>query len=89
MKLKHTCDQMCSEDYKDRFIAEYCQAVIRYRKLEKMLAKWDMGLLDFVPDCPRAIYNFQIRAMVDYIGALETRAVIENIELPEMGKEVV
>lgn len=89
MELKHTCDQMCSEDYKDRFIAEYCQAVIRYRKLEKMLVKWDMGSLDFVPSCPRAIYNFQIRAMADYIGVLETRAVIENIELPEMEKGVV
>ena len=72
---------MLSDDYKERFRAEYNQLVIRYRKLEAMLAKWDSGQLNFEPSCNRGLYNFQIRAMADYIAVLESRAQIEGIEL--------
>lgn len=39
MELKDTIDLMLSEDYKDRFKAEYYQTKIRYDKLHKMLVK--------------------------------------------------
>ena len=81
MELKDTVEMMNSADYKERFKAEYHQVVIRYEKLKAMLDKWDNGTLEFTPTCNRGIYNFQIKAMGEYIACLETRAVIENIEL--------
>lgn len=80
-ELKDTVSMMGSTDYKERFKAEYTQVCIRYWKLKAMLDKWDAGKLDFTPTCPRGVYNFQIRAMADYIASLEARAAIEGIEL--------
>lgn len=72
---------MKSNDYKERFIAEYQQLVIRYKGLKKMLDNWDKGELSFVPACPRSTYNMQIKSMTDYIAVLEARAVMEGIDL--------
>lgn len=80
-ELKDTVSMMGSTDYKERFKAEYIQVAIQYRKLKCMLARWDKGKLNFYPTCPRSIYDLQIRAMADYITALEARAAIENIIL--------
>lgn len=80
-ELKDTIEMMNSEDYKERFKAEYYQAVIRYQKLAAMLEKWDKGELNFEPTCPRSTYNMQIKAMTDYIAVLEARAVMEEIGL--------
>lgn len=79
--LKDTVELMTSTDYRDRFIAEYQQLVIRYRGLRNMLDKWDRGELEFKPTCPRSTYNMQIKAMTDYIAVLEARAVMEGITL--------
>ena len=84
MELKDTARMMDSEDYKERFKAEYYQNVIRYQKLAAMLEKWDRGGLDFEPACPRSTYNVQVKAMTDYIAVLEARAVMEGIILPEI-----
>lgn len=81
MELRDTAAMMQSGDYKERFRAEYCQAVIRFDKLNQMLKKWDKDQLPFEPTCPRSTYNLQIRAMADYIAVLEARAVMENITL--------
>ncbi len=81
MELRDTVEMMNSEDYKERFKAEYQQNVIRYQKLAAMLEKWDKGKLDFEPVCPRSTYNMQIKAMTDYIAVLEARAVMEGINL--------
>lgn len=82
-RLYDTVSGMVSSDYKKRFIAEYEQLVIRYRKLKAMLANWDDGTIEFMPNCPRMIYDFQIRTMEDYIMVLESRAVMEDIKLPD------
>ena len=79
--LKDTTELMNSTDYRERFIAEYNQLVIRYRGLRNMLNKWDMNELEFKPTCPRSTYNMQIKAMTDYIAELEARAVMEGIIL--------
>lgn len=84
MILSETIKGMVSEDYKERFIAEYQQLVIRYNGLKNMLNKWDRNELPFIPTCPRSTYNMQIKAMTDYIAVLEARAVIENIDLQEV-----
>ena len=82
MTLKDTVEMMNSNDYKERFKAEYYQLVTRYRGLKSMLTKWDEGtLLNFEPTSPRSTYNMQIKAMVDYIAVLEARAVMEGIDL--------
>ncbi len=81
MELKETVKMMNSADYKERFKAEYQQVAIRYQKLAAMLEKWDKGELEFTPTCPRSTYNMQVRAMTDYIAVLETRAVMEDVDL--------
>lgn len=80
-ELRDTIKMMNSEDYKERFKAEYYQVVIRCQKLKSMLDKWDNDQLEFTPTCPRSTYNMQITAMTDYIAVLEARAVMEGVEL--------
>lgn len=81
MELRDTIEMMDSLDYKKRFRAEYYQLVIRFERLKAMLDKWDAGTLEFTPTCPRSTYNIQIRAMADYMAALEARAVMEGVPL--------
>ena len=81
MTLSETINGMVSEDYKERFISEYQQLVIRYKGLKKMLDNWDKNELAFTPTCPRSTYNMQIKAMTDYIAVLVARAVMEGIDL--------
>ena len=83
MELRDTVAMMNSEDYKERFKAEYYQVVIRYGKLKSMLDRWDAGCLNFSPTCPRSTYNMQAKAITDYIAVLEARAVMEGIDLGE------
>ena len=80
-ELRDTIEMMNSENYKERFKAEYYQVVIRYQKLKSMLDKLDNDQLEFTPTCPRSTYNMQIVAMIDYIAVLEARAVMEGVEL--------
>lgn len=79
--LATTAALMTSENYKDRFKAEYIQLKNRYEGLKRMTDNWDNGTLSFIPTCPRATYNFQLRAMKDYLDILEVRAKIEEISL--------
>lgn len=81
MQLSETVTMMNSENYKERFRAEYAQLVNRYYGLRRMLEKWDNGTLEFEPTCPRSTYNMQIKAMADYIAVLEARAIMEGIVL--------
>jgi hypothetical protein len=80
-ELEDTVELMLSDDYKDRFLAEFRQLKIRYEKLRAMLSKWDDGDLDFEPTCPRDIYDKQIEGMEMYLDVLADRAEIEGIEL--------
>lgn len=79
--LAATAALMISEDYKDRFKAEYIQLQNRYEGLKKMINMWDAGSLSFKPTCPRAVYNFQLKAMKEYLDILEIRAALEDIDL--------
>ena len=45
MDLNKTIDLMCSDDYKERFIAEYMQTKIRYEKLKALNTKLEAAIL--------------------------------------------
>ena len=81
MELKDTIKLMESENYKDRFKAEYYQTKIRYDKLHKMIIKCQAGTLEFEPSCNLSLLTEQANYMGNYLGILEIRAEIENIEL--------
>ena len=79
--LDCTVPLMLSDDYKERFKAEYYQTKIRYDKLHKMLVRYDAGTLEFEPSCPIEILRNQCSHMGTYLYDLEVRAEIEKIEL--------
>lgn len=81
MELKDTFDLMNSDDFKDRFVAEYRQTKIRYEKLHKMLIKYEAGTLNFEPKCSLELLSEQAKHMGLYLKCLEIRAEIEGIEL--------
>lgn len=82
MKLEGTVALMNSENYKDRFVAEYCQTKIRYEKLKDTLNKIETGKLSFEPNTPLHTLSNQQRCMGEYLHFLELRAEYEGIELP-------
>lgn len=79
--LKDTVTMMNSEDYKERFRAEYFQTKIRYEKLHAMTIKYEAGTLNFTPSCSLELLNEQKRHMGNYLHCLEVRAEIEKIDL--------
>lgn len=81
MELKDTVPMMGSEDYKERFKAEYHQTKIRYNKLHKMIVKYEAGTLDFTPTCSLDLLKEQQAAMGRYLYCLEVRAEIEGVAL--------
>jgi hypothetical protein len=81
MQLRDTIPMMESEDYKERFRAEYHQTKIRYGKLHQMCIRYETGTLDFTPSCSLDLLKEQKAAMGNYLRTLEIRAEIEGIEL--------
>lgn len=77
MKLKDTA-QLMAGDYRERFLAEYHQAVIRRDELAKILENWDELPVVLVPACPKSTYALQASVMTEYIAVLEARAAIEG-----------
>ena len=98
MNLMDTVDMMKSQDYKERFKAEYWQAKIRYEKLKdfntKIEAAWrtaeacscrnEIKKIEAPKhDCPAEMLSQQQHIMGEYLHVLEVRAVIEGIDLKE------
>ena len=90
--LKETSKAMCSDNYKERFKAEYQQLKIRYEKLKKFnytieaaeRTKHNYSCTPFpMPkhDCPEELLSQQQSVMGEYLHILEVRAVIEGIAL--------
>lgn len=80
MKLVETVNLMCSNDFKDRFIAEYVQLVIRLSKLNDVLNNTS-DVSHEVDDITRALMIKQHDAMESYKECLEKRADILGIDL--------
>ena len=81
MQLKDTVEMMNSEDFKERFKAEFYQLSIRLYDLTSMLYKWKNNMLDFEPKCSKETLENQLIFMQGYIDILRLRAEIEEIEL--------
>ena len=88
MELKETVEKMTSDDYKERFIAEYQQTKIRYEKLKHFCDVIEASQLAKIEepkhDCPLELLRKQQNLMGQYLHILELRAVIENIDLGGM-----
>lgn len=85
-ELRDTIHDMTSDDYKQRFIAEYEQTKIRYEELKALNTKIEAhkrNVYTFEPkhDSPDDVLREQQAAMGQYLHILELRAVLENIEL--------
>lgn len=83
MHLKDTIPLMESNNYKERFQAEYYQLKNRTGKLMAMLDQWDKGTLPFTPICPRILLDNQLKCMIRYLAVLSLRAQLEGIDLKE------
>lgn len=90
MELKDTIEMMTSEDYKERFKAEYYQTKTRYEKLKAFNTEIEaarrthyMDTKYPLPqhDCPDELLIEQQSLMGQYLHILEVRAVIEGIKL--------
>lgn len=80
MELKDTIELMISEDYQDRFKAEYHQLRIRFNKLEDYIVKI-ANKKEKEPKTPLSMLMQQAEIMNDYIVILERRAEIEGIDI--------
>ena len=91
-ELKETISLMTSDNYKDRFIAEYWQTKIRYEKLKKLLNTVEAAnstkynLCDYSIEMPTklgpvTLLEDQLSHMRYYLHILEVRAVVEDINL--------
>lgn len=76
-----SAELMLSDDYKERFRAEYWQTKIRYNKLHNMVVRYEAGNLDFDPKSTLELLKSQKSAMGQYLYALEVRSVVEGIDL--------
>ena len=81
MQLKDTIEMMTSEDFKERFKAEYYQLSLRLYGLTSMLIKWENNMLDFEPKCSKETLENQVIFMQGYMDILRLRAKIEEIDL--------
>lgn len=85
MKLADTVALMNSEDYKDRFVAEYLQTKTRYEKLKDFNTRIEAAQLtntkEPTHDCPLSLLREQQRHMGEYLHVLEVRAKIEGVPL--------
>lgn len=84
MELKDTVKLMTSDDWKDRFIAEYLQTKIRYEKLHAIIIRREVGKCEFETPIPLESWNMQAQHMGMYLRELEKQAVIHGIALPKV-----
>lgn len=80
MKLVETVNLMCSNNWEDRFVAEYAQLMIRLSKLDDVLNNASDTYFA-VDDMTRALMLKQRDAMESYKLCLEKRADIAGIDL--------
>lgn len=85
-ELKETIEGMTSNNYADRFVAEYNQTKIRHEKLKAFCDKIELAEVYHIgtaPEhtCPLNILREQLRAMKAYLDILDKRAIIEGIAI--------
>ena len=75
--LNDTVALMLSDDYKERFKAEYYQLKIRIEKLEAAIKGYDNGEVNL--DAPPELFRQQLDYMINCKSILEQRASYEGI----------
>ncbi len=88
MKLVETINLMCSNDWKDRFVAEYIQLIIRLSKLDDVLNNTS-DTYSVIDDRIKALMLKQRDAMESYKMCLEKRADIAGINLQEYNRKLI
>lgn len=87
LPLEITADYMSSDNYRERFVAEYVQTKIRYERLKAYNNRIEAANAVNKPepphDCPFYMLREQQEAMGKYLHILEIRAEIECILLDE------
>ncbi|MEE0963074.1 MAG: hypothetical protein U0L73_02510 [Ruminococcus bromii] len=90
MGFKETVELMLSDDYKDRFIAEYLQTKERYERLKRFNNRIEAAervnlsggiMKEPEHDCPSNLLREQQRVMGEYLHLLEVCGEIEGIEV--------
>lgn len=76
MTLAETIPMMTSDDYRERFKAEYYQLKIRASKLANLIRERQI-------DSAKIILERQLNQMLDYLSTLALRAEFEGIDLQE------
>lgn len=89
MELSDTVDMMLSDDYKERFKAEYNQTMIRWLKLRRLLCKHNEGELNFHFSAPPELLMAQLKTMGKYLSCLRARAAYEDIDLEDVPQELL
>ena len=81
MQLKDTVEMLNSEDFKERFKAEYYQLLIRLDSLTSMIINWENNKLNFDTKCSKETLENQVIFMKGYVDILLLRSKIEGIKL--------
>lgn len=89
LTLAQTVTKMLSDDYKDRFVAEYYQTKIRYDKLRHLITQVAAGTAKITPNCSLQVLETQLGDMDQYLADLEVGAQIEDIDLQAAGNDMV
>ena len=79
--LQETVYAMTSDDYKQRFIAEYAQVAIRANKLSDIINRYFNDALDFKLECDMWLLVEQYMVMKHYIENLSCLLLIQHKEL--------
>lgn len=82
-ELSTTVDLMLSDDYKERFKAEYLQLKIRHRKLCKIIDDYVRGKLKFELTTDWGLLRKQEQLMDELLMILRVRAKLEGIDINE------
>ena len=81
-KMSDTCNMMLSKDWKERFVAEHIQLLIRLKRLNDVVGDYYAGKLTNMPEAEIMCLLWQHHAMLSYHDAMVYRAKQANIELP-------
>lgn len=79
IELKNTVNMMISDDYRERFKAEFWQTLIRYRKLSFQLAGWDIA--PFIHQSDRKTLERQAELLAGLLYIYMKRAILEQVDL--------
>jgi len=80
MNLVETVNLMCSNNWEDRFVAEYAQLMIRLSKLDDVLNNAS-DTYSVIDDRIKSLMLKQRDAMESYKACLEKRADIVGVDL--------